>query len=92
MEVSDQLHAPATLPLDENPWYPSDRKLDGPQRRSGRGDEEKIPGHCKTVYNLLRMDTRQSHSLYGSVELILINFFLLSIFIPFLVASLYFKV
>jgi hypothetical protein len=34
MEVSSQLHAPATLPL---------MRLCGPQRRSERGDEEKNP-------------------------------------------------
>jgi hypothetical protein len=41
MEVSGQLQAPAALPLGKNPWYPLDRRLDGPQSRSGRGGEEK---------------------------------------------------
>jgi hypothetical protein len=41
MEVSGQLHAPAALPPGKEPWYPLDRKAGGPQRRSGRGDEEK---------------------------------------------------
>jgi hypothetical protein len=48
MEVSGHLHAPATLPQGKNPWYPSDRKLDGPQSRSGCRGEEKnsqpLPG------------------------------------------------
>jgi len=40
MEVSSQLHAPATLP----PWYPLDRRLGGPQGQYGcSGEEEKDP-------------------------------------------------
>jgi hypothetical protein len=41
MEVSDQLHAPASLPSRKEPLVPLDRRLDGPQSRSGRGGEEK---------------------------------------------------
>jgi hypothetical protein len=41
MEVSDQLHAPAALPPVKVPWYPFDRRVGGPQSRSGRGGEEK---------------------------------------------------
>jgi hypothetical protein len=48
MEVSGQLHAPAALPPGKSPWYPLDRRLCGPQSRSGRGGEEKnfqsLPG------------------------------------------------
>jgi hypothetical protein len=48
MEVSGQLHAPAALPPGKNSWYPLDRRLDGPQSRSGRGGEgkysEPLPG------------------------------------------------
>jgi hypothetical protein len=48
MEVSGQLHAPATLPPGKSPWYPLDRRLGGPQSRSGFGGEEKnsqpLPG------------------------------------------------
>jgi len=42
MEVSDQLHAPAALPHPQgkSPWYPLDRRLGGPQSRSGSGDEK----------------------------------------------------
>jgi hypothetical protein len=36
MEVSGQLH-----PQGKSPWYPFDRRLGGPQTRSGRGREEK---------------------------------------------------
>jgi hypothetical protein len=47
MEVSGQLHAPTAFP-QWNPWYPLDRRLGGPQSRSGRGGEEKnshpLPG------------------------------------------------
>jgi hypothetical protein len=41
MEVSGQLHDPATLPQGKNPRYPLGRRLGGPQSRSGRGGEEK---------------------------------------------------
>jgi hypothetical protein len=40
MEVSGQLHTPAALPPGKGPWYPMDRRLGGPQNRSGRGGEE----------------------------------------------------
>jgi hypothetical protein len=30
-------------PQGKSPWYPLDRRLGGPQSRSGRGGEEKIP-------------------------------------------------
>jgi hypothetical protein len=39
MKMSGQLYAPAAL----SPRYPLDRRLGGPQSRSGRGDEEKKP-------------------------------------------------
>jgi hypothetical protein len=41
MEVSGRLHASASLPTGEDPWYPLDRRLGGPQSRSGRGGEER---------------------------------------------------
>jgi hypothetical protein len=41
MDMSCQLHAPAALPQGKRPWYPLDRRLGGPQSRSGRGGEEK---------------------------------------------------
>jgi hypothetical protein len=41
MEMSGQLHALAVLLPEKEPWYPLDRRLDGPQSRSGRGGEEK---------------------------------------------------
>jgi hypothetical protein len=40
MEVSGQLHAPATL-TPGSLRYPLDRGLGGPQSRSGRGGEDK---------------------------------------------------
>jgi hypothetical protein len=42
MEVSGQLHAPAALPPGKLPKYSLNRKLDGPQIRSGRCGEEEI--------------------------------------------------
>jgi hypothetical protein len=49
MEVSGQLQTPVALPPEKkSPWYPLDRRLDGPQSRSGCGGEEKnsqpLPG------------------------------------------------
>jgi hypothetical protein len=41
MEVSGQLHAPAALYPEKETRYPLDRRLDGPQSRSGRDGEEK---------------------------------------------------
>jgi hypothetical protein len=41
MEVSGQLHAPAVLLKGKSPRYPLDRRLDGPQNRSGHGGENK---------------------------------------------------
>jgi hypothetical protein len=42
MEVSGQLHTPRQLYTQyKNPRYPTDRRLGGPQSRSGRGSEEK---------------------------------------------------
>jgi hypothetical protein len=41
MEVSGQLHAPATLPPGIEPLVPIGQEVDGPQSRSGRGGEEK---------------------------------------------------
>jgi hypothetical protein len=41
MEVNSQLRTPATLPQSKSLRYPLDRRLGGPQSRSGRGGEEK---------------------------------------------------
>jgi hypothetical protein len=42
MEMSGQLHSTATLPR-----YPLERKVSGPQSRSGSGGEEKITLSCR---------------------------------------------
>jgi hypothetical protein len=42
MEVSGQVHAPAAFyPQGKSRRYPLDRRLSGPQSRSGRSGEEK---------------------------------------------------
>jgi hypothetical protein len=41
MEVSGQIHDAAALSPWKEPQYPIDRRLGGPQSRSGRGGEEK---------------------------------------------------
>jgi hypothetical protein len=41
MEASGQLHASAALLLGKSPRCTLDRRLGGPQSRSGRGGEEK---------------------------------------------------
>jgi hypothetical protein len=45
MEVSGQLHDPAALPPGKKPLYPLDKRLGGPQSRSGRGGEKKNSQH-----------------------------------------------
>jgi hypothetical protein len=40
--VSGQLHAPTALPPGKEPLVRIDRRLGGPQSRSGRREEEKI--------------------------------------------------
>jgi hypothetical protein len=60
MEVSGQPHTPVALPQERSPWYPLDRRLGGPQSRSGRGGEERNsqpcqesnPNHSLTFYDL----------------------------------------
>jgi hypothetical protein len=41
MIISGQILAPAALPTGKEPLVPMDRRLIGPQSRSGRGGEEK---------------------------------------------------
>jgi hypothetical protein len=41
-DMNCQLDAPAALPSEKEPRYPFDRRLGGPQSRSGRSGEEKI--------------------------------------------------
>jgi hypothetical protein len=41
MKVSSQLHAPVAYPQLKSPCYLLERRLGGPQSRSGRGGEEK---------------------------------------------------
>jgi hypothetical protein len=42
MEVGGELHAPTALSPEKKLLYPLDRRLGGPQSRSGCGGEEKI--------------------------------------------------
>jgi hypothetical protein len=42
-EVSGPLHAPDALPGGKSPRYPLDRRLGGPQSRSGRRGENSCP-------------------------------------------------
>jgi hypothetical protein len=53
MEVSGQLHTPATL--SAGPRYPDDMRLDGPQSRSG---------HCGQKTNILLL-SEVFYSVYG---------------------------
>jgi len=41
--VSGQLYAQPLYPWGKSPWYPTDRKLGGPQGWSGCGGEKRIP-------------------------------------------------
>jgi hypothetical protein len=42
LEASGQLHTPAALPQGKEPRSPLDRRLGGPQIRSGRREEQKF--------------------------------------------------
>jgi hypothetical protein len=42
MEVNGQLHAADALHLGNNPWYPLNRRLHGPQSWSGRCEEKNL--------------------------------------------------
>lgn len=43
MELSGYLHVPASLPSRKEPQYLLDKRLGGPQWRSGRCGEERSP-------------------------------------------------
>jgi hypothetical protein len=45
MELNSQLHAQTAFTQERAPRYPLDRRLGGPQSRSGRCREENIPCH-----------------------------------------------
>jgi hypothetical protein len=73
--VSSQLHPPAALPPGKEPRYPLDRRLGGPQSRSGRCGEEKILDPTGTLSVLVSMirgfgnDFFQSYSVKASVAI-----------------------
>jgi len=46
MEMSEQLHAPATLPPGKSPLHPLDGRHDGPQNQSRYSGEKKKIFHC----------------------------------------------
>jgi hypothetical protein len=53
MEMSGQLHVPAALPQGKSPWYTLDRRLGGPQSRSGHGGSfQKINNNKKIIIYL----------------------------------------
>jgi hypothetical protein len=53
MEVSGKLHALTAFLPCKKPWYPLDRRLGGPQSRSGLSGEEKnsqpLPGFLPPI-------------------------------------------
>jgi hypothetical protein len=50
MEVNGELHAPTALPPGSH-WYPLDRRLDGPQNRSGYMSGMNVNHYTKTFGN-----------------------------------------
>jgi hypothetical protein len=67
-------------PQGKSPWYPLDRKLGGPQSRSGRGGEEKNsqpppgivpknPDHVAHIPTLYRLSYRGSGRRYYNINL-----------------------
>jgi hypothetical protein len=82
--VSGQLHAPATLPHGNKPWYPLDRRLGGTQRRSEHGGEEKnsqpLPGlepqivqsvvqSCATELSRHQIETYSAQKFYNGITI-----------------------
>jgi hypothetical protein len=60
IEVSGQLHAPAALPQGKSPLYRLDRRLGGPQSRSGRsGSREKF------IYIYISLETDKGCVTFG---------------------------
>jgi hypothetical protein len=63
MEVSGQLY-----PQGESPWYPLDRRVDGPYSRSGQGgegeDSQPLPGLEPQV---MKQNKNRDSSYYRSV-------------------------
>jgi hypothetical protein len=53
LEVSSQLHAPATLPLGKGFLYTLDRRMGGPPSRYGQRGEEKILDPTGTNFECL---------------------------------------
>jgi hypothetical protein len=74
VEMSGQLHAPATPPQGKSPCYPLDRSLGGPQNGSGRSGEEKNsqpqPGLEPPLIQSVaqRYTTEQSQVLYSMLH------------------------
>jgi hypothetical protein len=79
MEVSGQLHAPAGLPQGKSPLHLLDRRLGGPQSRSGRCGEEKnskpLPGLEHPIIQTVaqRYATELSQLLIWVILLIITN-------------------
>jgi hypothetical protein len=87
MEVSDQLNAPPLYPQGKSPWYPLDRRLGGPQSRSGHGGEEENsqppPGieilEILTTHICLVSRSENKWSLPSSLSILVRGFMLLGI-------------
>jgi hypothetical protein len=61
MEMSGLLRAPAASPQGKTLWYPFDRRLGGPQSRSGQsGGEEKNSRACNPALNWLLSIIREN--------------------------------
>jgi hypothetical protein len=81
MEVSDQLHAPAALPLRESPWYLLDKRLGVSQSRCGRSGEDKnsqsLPGlEPQIIQPIAQRYTTELHRLLThKMKIILLKFY-----------------
>jgi hypothetical protein len=69
MEVSGQIHAPAALTHEKEPQYVLDRRLGGPQSRSGRcGEKILTPAGNRTwAVQPVALPTEINHSLTHSL-------------------------
>jgi hypothetical protein len=69
MAVVSQLHAPnANLP-EKSPRYPLDRRLGGPQNRSGRCGEEKRLAHAGNPTPAVQPVSRRDATATGVIRM-----------------------
>jgi hypothetical protein len=67
------LHPGRFTPQGKSPWYPLDRRLGGPQSRSGRRGEEKIPSPRRESNPMTPIFQPVAHRLWFTVSVIIFS-------------------